>query len=139
PFTLIWAVILPGNKLLPFAGIINIALIVPAYILTKGNTLRMVILAIIGVPFFLFVGTQFAPIITDLGLSTKAIDIPANQLISNSSIDAPVFTYAFSFIWQCLQGYFVPLIFAVYWCVGYFFYARELRRETIQDLAESKG
>lgn len=139
PFTLIWAVILPGNKILPFAGIINVALIVPAYILTKGNTLRMVILAIIGVPFFLFVGTQFAPIITDLGLATKAIDIPSNQLISNSSIDAPVFTYAFSFIWQCLQGYFVPLIFTVYWCVGYFFYARELCKEVIQDVVEKNN
>lgn len=131
PFTLIWAVILPGNKLLPFAGIINIALVVPAYILTNGNTLRMVILAIIGVPFFLFVGTQFAPIITDLGLATKAIDIPAGQLISNSSIDSPVFTYAFSFLIQFMQGYFVPLLLAVYWIVGYFFYAKELRKETM--------
>lgn len=130
PFTLIWAVILPGNKILPFAGIINLALVVPTYILTKGNTLRMVILAIIGVPFFLFVGTQFAPIITDLGLSTKAIDIPAGQLISNSCIDAPIFTYAFSFLSQLVQGYFIPLLFAVYWCVGYCFYARELRQET---------
>jgi len=129
PFTLIWAVILPGNKLLPFAGIINIALVVPAYILTKGNTLRMVILAIIGVPFFLFVGTQFAPMITSIGLETKAIDIPTGQLISNSSIDAPVFTYAFSFLTQFMQGYFVPLLLAVYWCVGYFFYAKELRKE----------
>lgn len=132
PFTLIWAVILPGNKILPFAGIINIALVVPAYILTNGNTLRMVILAIIGVPFFLFVGTQFAPMITDLGLATKAIDIPAGQLISNSSIDAPVFTYAFSFITQFMQGYFIPLALAAYWCVGYFFYAKELRKETAQ-------
>lgn len=100
PFTLLWALILPGNKILPFAGIINIALIVPAYLVTRGNTLRMVILSIIGVPFFLFVGTQFAPMITDLGLATKAITIPAGQLISNSSIDAPVFTYAFSFLFK---------------------------------------
>ncbi|EOA1827086.1 PTS galactitol transporter subunit IIC, partial [Raoultella planticola] len=102
PFTLIWALILPGNKILPFAGIINISLIVPAYLVTRGNTLRMVILSIIGVPFFLFVGTQFAPMITELGQATKAITIPAGQLISNSSIDAPVFTYAFSFLFKFL-------------------------------------
>lgn len=137
PFTLIWAIILPGNKILPFAGIINIALIVPAYLITKGNTLRMVILSIIGVPFFLFVGTAFAPMITELGLATKAIDIPAGQLISNSSIDAPVFTYAFSFLVQFLQGYFVPLVFAIYWCVGFFCYSRELKRETQQEEAEA--
>ena len=130
PFTLLWALILPGNKILPFAGIINIALIVPAYLVTRGNTLRMVILSIIGVPFFLFVGTQFAPMITDLGLATKAITIPAGQLISNSSIDAPVFTYAFSFLFKFLEGNFIPLIFALWWGCGYFFYSRELRRES---------
>lgn len=130
PFTLLWALILPGNKILPFAGIINIALIVPAYLVTRGNTLRMVILSIIGVPFFLFVGTQFAPMITDLGLATKAITIPAGQLISNSSIDAPVFTYAFSFLFKFLEGNFIPLVFALWWGCGYFFYSRELRRES---------
>lgn len=130
PFTLIWALILPGNKILPFAGIINISLIVPAYLVTRGNTLRMVILSIIGVPFFLFVGTQFAPMITELGQATKAITIPAGQLISNSSIDAPVFTYAFSFLFKFLEGNFIPLVFALWWGCGYFFYSRELRRES---------
>ena len=130
PFTLIWALILPGNKILPFAGIINIALIVPAYLVTRGNTLRMVILSIIGVPFFLFVGTQFAPMITELGLATKAITIPAGQLISNSSIDAAVYTYAFSFLFKFLEGDLIPLLFAVWWACGYFFYSRELRRES---------
>lgn len=129
PLILIWALILPGNKILPFAGIINLSLVVPAYVLTKGNTLRMILLTVIGIPFFLFVGTQFAPMITELGLATKAIDIPAGQLISNSAIDAPVFTYAFSFLLQCLEGYFIPLILAVYWCFGYYGYTRELRKE----------
>ncbi len=135
PFTLIWAAILPGNKLLPFAGIINIALIVPAYLVTQGNTLRMVILSIIGIPFFLFIGTQFAPAITELGLATKAIAIPAGQLISNSSIDGPVFTYACSFVFNILTGNAIPLLFLLYWGCGYFFYARELRRERTQMFA----
>lgn len=138
PFTLIWALILPGNKILPFAGIINIALIVPAYLVTRGNTLRMVILSIIGIPFFLFVGTQFAPMITELGQATKAIAIPAGQLISNSSIDAPVFTYAFSFLFKLLEGNFIPLIFAIWWGCGYFFYSRELRRESSLEQQEAE-
>ncbi|ELZ3846093.1 PTS galactitol transporter subunit IIC [Salmonella enterica] len=138
PFTLIWALILPGNKILPFAGIINIALIVLAYLVTRGNTLRMVILSIIGIPFFLFVGTQFAPMITELGQATKAIAIPAGQLISNSSIDAPVFTYAFSFLFKLLEGNFIPLIFAIWWGCGYFFYSRELRRESSLEQQEAE-
>lgn len=135
PLTLIWAAILPGNRLLPFAGIINIALIVPAYLVTRGNTLRMVILGAIGVPFFLFVGTQFAPMITELGLATKAITLPEGQLISNSAIDGPVFTWAFSFFFRFVEGHFIPLLFALYWVCGYVFYARELRREQHQAVA----
>ncbi|BAT36349.1 PTS galactitol transporter subunit IIC [Escherichia albertii] len=130
PLTLLWAIILPGNKILPFAGIINIVLVVPAYLLTQGNTLRMVILSFIGIPFFLFVGTEFAPIITELGNMTKAIDIPAGKLISNSCIDAPVFTYAFSHIFQFMQGNFVPVVMAIIWSVCFYFYCRELSHDT---------
>ncbi|ROC60477.1 PTS galactitol transporter subunit IIC [Klebsiella quasipneumoniae] len=136
PFTMIWAIILPGNKILPFAGIINMVLVVPAYLVTKGNTLRMVILSFIGIPLFLFVGTVFAPIITELGLATKAIDIPVGKLISNSSIDAPVFTYAFSHLFMFLQGNFIPLAMAAAWGLGFYFYSRELKSEELRETQE---
>lgn len=41
PVTLIMSFILPGNKILPFAGIINIAIAVPAYLVCRGNILRL--------------------------------------------------------------------------------------------------
>ena len=135
PFTLLWAAILPGNNILPFAGIINISLVVPLYLLTKGNTPRMLILSILGIPAFLWVGTAFAPMITDLGRLTGALDIPAGSMISNSSIDGPVFTYAFSHIFKFFEGNFIPLIIAAAWCVSFFFYSRELRKEQKADLA----
>jgi len=56
-------------------------------------------------------------------------------MISNSSIDGPVFTYAFSHIFKFFEGNFIPLIIAAAWCVSFFFYSRELRKEQKADLA----
>lgn len=43
PFLLLFSLILPGNKVLPFAGIINLSFVVAALLLTNGNVLRMII------------------------------------------------------------------------------------------------
>jgi len=130
PVTLLFAMILPGNEILPFAGIINIAIAVPAYLVAKGNLPRMLILCTIGVPCFLWVGTAFAPFITELANSTGAVELAAGQLISNSSIDGPVFTYGISQMFDIMNGNFIPLIIFVLWAVGFVMYYRELRTES---------
>lgn len=129
PVTLIFSMFLPGNEILPFAGIINIALAVPAFLVTGGNLLRMIILCTIGSPIFLWVGTAFAPFMTDLANTTGAVQLEAGKMISNSSIDGPVFTYAFSHVFKFLEGNFIPLIILIVWIVSFVFYYRELMRE----------
>ncbi|MBL1226728.1 PTS galactitol transporter subunit IIC [Enterococcus sp. BWR-S5] len=129
PVTLIFSMFLPGNEILPFAGIINIALAVPAFLVTGGNLLRMIILCTIGSPIFLWVGTAFAPFMTDLANTTGAVQLEAGKMISNSSIDGPVFTYAFSHVFKFLEGNFIPLIILVIWVVSFVFYYRDLMRE----------
>ncbi|MGL4694630.1 PTS galactitol transporter subunit IIC [Enterococcus larvae] len=129
PVTLIFSMFLPGNEILPFAGIINIALAVPAFLVTGGNLLRMIILCTIGSPIFLWVGTAFAPFMTDLANTTGAVQLEAGKMISNSSIDGPVFTYAFSHVFKFLEGNFIPLIILIVWVVSFVFYYRELMRE----------
>lgn len=129
PVTVLFSFILPGNEILPFAGIVNAAIAVPAYLVTRGNLPRMLILCVIGVPMFLYVGTAFAPFVTELATSTGAVDIAAGQLISNSSIDGPVFTYAFSQFLDCLNGNFVPLGILVVWLAGYFYTYHDLKKQ----------
>lgn len=136
PVTLLCAMFLPGNEILPFAGIINIALAVPAFLVTKGNLLRMLVLCTIGVPAFLWVGTSFAPFVTELANSTGAVALEAGQLISNSSIDGPVFTYGISQMFDVLNGNFIPLIIFCLWLVGFTMYYRELVKETKAAKAE---
>lgn len=129
PVTLLCAVFLPGNLILPFAGIINLALAVPAFLVTKGNLPRMLALCTIGVPAFLWVGTAFGPFMTELANSTGAVSLQAGQIISNSSIDGPVFTYAISHMFKILDGNPVPLIIFVLWMAGFVMYYRELIAE----------
>lgn len=129
PVTLIFSMFLPGNEILPFAGIINIALAVPAFLVTGGNLLRMIILCTIGSPIFLWVGTAFAPFMTNLANTTGAVQLETGKMISNSSIDGPVFTYAFSHVFKFLEGNFIPLIILIVWVVSFIFYYRDLMRE----------
>jgi len=130
PITLLYAVFLPGNQLLPFAGIINVALAVPAFLVTKGNLLRMLVLCTLGAPAFLWVGTAFGTFITDLAVSTGAIELAAGQIISSSAIDGPVFTYAISHFFKLIEGDFFPLIIFILWALGFMMYYRDLIKDT---------
>ncbi len=83
---------LPGNEILPFAGIVNNAIAVAAFLVTGGNIIRMLILVTLFAPAYLWVGTIMAPFISDLARSTGAVALKAGELISCSSIDGPIQT-----------------------------------------------
>ena len=127
PFSLIWAVVLPWNSMLPFAGIVNLALALAAFYVCNGNLLRMLIIMIfVGTPIFLVCGTVLAPMISDLAVLNGFI--AAGTMVSNSALDAPVFVYAFSFIFKIFEtGNFIPLLVCVYWFLGYLGWIKDLR------------
>jgi PTS system galactitol-specific IIC component len=129
PVTLLYSFFLPGNQILPFAGIINVCIAVAAYFVSRGNIIRMLIQCTIFAPVFLWVGTAFAPFMTELANSTKAVELTDGQLISNSSIDAPIFTYALSHLMRVAEGNVLPLVVFVVWLVCFVLYSRELVRE----------
>jgi PTS system galactitol-specific IIC component len=54
--------------------------------------------------------------------------IAAGTLVSNSALDAPVFCYAFSFIWKITKGNLLPLICVIYYIFGYILMIRDLRK-----------
>ena len=131
PVTTIWAFLLAGhgNEILPFAGIVNVSLAVPAWMVTRGNVPRMCILFVIAVPVYLFVGTAFAPFMTDLANSTGLkLGLSAGQMISNSGMDAPLQTYAFAEFLDCLKGNFLPLICLVIWILGFIYTVHDIKK-----------
>lgn len=119
PFILGFSVLLPGNSILPFAGIINLSVAVPALIVTGGNLLRMIILGIVSTPIFLYVATFFAPTITNLAADTGALDVPAGQLLSWSSLELPVFRYMFA---HATDLDIIGVIGAVIWLGLFYWY-----------------
>ena len=137
PFTLLWAIVMPWNNMLPFAGIVNYGCGLVAYYVCNGNLLRMILLmAGVSAPLYLWCGNAVAPLVSELALDAGIIE---GGLISNSCIDCPLFTYAFAFLSQVTQGNFLPLVFAAYFAFGYFRLIRDLRREARDDAAAAEA
>lgn len=89
PISIIYAAILPGNKVLPIAGVINYCIGVGGLLLTGGNLLRMIVLGIIYEPLFLYGATYFSGVFTKLATSTGAAKVPKGSEVTWSSIEAP--------------------------------------------------
>lgn len=129
PVTLVFSMFLPGNEILPFAGIVNNAIAVAAFLVTGGNIIRMLILVTLFAPAYLWVGTIMAPFISDLARSTGAVALKAGELISCSSIDGPIQTYAFSHVFKIMDGNFLPLVLCVIFVVCFIALYKYLGKE----------
>lgn len=96
PYALIMAVLMAKfglSSTLPIAGIVNVIVAVPAFIVTGGNLIRMILLGCIFTPVYLFVSSAFAPAVTELARAVGTIEIPAGQLITYFGVEAPIFRY----------------------------------------------
>ncbi len=69
-----YAIILPGNAVLPLAGIINYSIAVGGLLLTGGNLVRMLIMGVISMPIYLYAATYLTPILTGLADKTGAVE-----------------------------------------------------------------
>lgn len=97
PVTILFAIILPGNQVLPLAGIINYSIAVGGLLLTGGNLLRMLVLGVLTIPIYLYSATYLSPILTGLADQTGAVEgHKAGQLITWSSIEGPEFRILFA-------------------------------------------
>lgn len=92
-----YAIILPGNVVLPMAGIINYSIAVGGLLLTGGNLLRMLVLGVISMPLYLYGATYLTPVLTGLAEKTGAVEgIKKGQQITWSSIEGPEFRILFA-------------------------------------------
>lgn len=105
-----YSLILPGNTVLPLAGVINYSIAVGGLLLTGGNLYRMLVLGVISMPLYLYSATYFAPILTGLAEKTGAVDIAKGQSITWSSIEGPEFRILFA---EAFKGNFLAVAGAV--------------------------
>jgi Phosphotransferase system, galactitol-specific IIC component len=106
PITLFLAVILPGNRVLPFGDLATIpffvGMIVPS---RKGNILHSVITSTIVMVFALLMATDFAPVLTQMANGVVAFPDGAAQ-ISNFDTGGNILNWIFLKIGQLLSGGF---------------------------------
>jgi len=86
PITVILAVILPGNNVLPFADLATIPFLV-AFIVgaSRGNIIHSVIVGTIMIALSLYMATDIAPIMTDMAVQAE-VNLPEGSAMV-SSID----------------------------------------------------
>ncbi len=133
PVILLMAVILPGNGgVLPFGGILNICFAATALIVCNKNLVRMLILGIIATPLYLYVGTSFAPYITNLARQVGTIDIPANQMITWNGMEAPEFRYVFARAANVINGDYFGLILLVGYIALYIWYFKYMTQREVE-------
>lgn len=97
PIFIGYSIILPGNQVLPLAGIINYSIAVGGLLLTGGNLARMLVLGVISMPIYLYSATYLAPVLSGLAEETGAVEgFKKGQLITWSSIEGPEFRILFA-------------------------------------------
>jgi len=122
PLTLLMALFLPGNRMLPFADLaiitFRIALVVA---LTKGNFFRNIIIGLVTMAAILYGGSLTAPVLTELA-SSVGIDIAAiaGGAVFISSFSATSLTHSL-LVFLAFVGprqFTIPILIAViaaYW------------------------
>lgn len=139
PIELLLAVIMSKmgfNNVIPLAGIINVAVIVPALIVTGGNLVRMIILGIVATPIYLAVASSFSPIITNLAKTVGTIDVPAGQFITYFGVEMPELRWLLAHGFNVTRGEIIPAVLLI----GYFglfcWYGKYMKKK--DNLAEAQ-
>ncbi|WP_320164443.1 PTS transporter subunit IIC [uncultured Trichococcus sp.] len=125
PVLLIMAIILPGNTVLPFAGIINLSFVIGALLLTDANLGRMIFHGVISAPMFLYGATYFAPYITRLANETGAATVNEGKLLSWSTFEGPDIRFLFS---TAFSGNILGIVILAAW-MGLFYWMYQSKKK----------
>ena len=85
PISLIMAVLLPGNRVLPVVGLTNLSYMMMAPVIaSKRNMFRALLTGIIMVALVFFMATSLTPLITELGIQTGLVEAGGNYTLFNT-------------------------------------------------------
>ncbi|HCS93339.1 MAG TPA: PTS galactitol transporter subunit IIC [Bavariicoccus seileri] len=122
PLTIAMALVLPGNRVLPFADLavvpFRVAMVVA---LTRGNLLKNIVIGLVVTASLLWCGSATAPVLTEIAKSV-GIDLGANaMLISSFASTAMIQSYLvfIAFTYKPLIG--IPILLAVFAASWYYF------------------
>lgn len=131
PFFLLFSVVLApvGNTVLPFAGIMNTCVAVPALLLAGGNLVKMIILSIICTPIYLLVGSYFAPLCTRLAAEYSPDSLGDATSITWSSMECPDFRWCIA---NAFSGNIIGIVAFVAWLALFVLLYRYMAKRNVE-------
>lgn len=152
PFALLIAIVMSAiglNTTLPFASIIVVSLIVTTTVLAQGDIVKSVILAIIGLPVYLYAASFFAPYFTQLAQATGVMSQLTSQIpqqfaglanitwleMNAAGFRLMVFSVLAMFRGQLFPGLLSVVVIPVCW----WYYFRTMKRRENAAAAASGG
>lgn len=124
PIFVAMAIFLPGNIMMPLAGIMCATLMSPAVIVTGGNILRSLILGVIFMAPNLWISSFFAEPISDMAVKYAGYELPAGQLITRN-LEGPVFDFGFALL---SKGNFWGIAVVAFFMISLVAYVRNARK-----------
>lgn len=143
PIMLFEAIILPGNKLLPLAGIIAMGVTPALLVVTRGKLIRMIIIGTIELPLFLWSGSLMAPFITETAKKVGAFPkgISSSTLISHTTMEGPIEKFLAYFAGKGTAGDVQYMLYAVIalavYTLLFFWYVAQMKKRN-QAYEEAK-
>lgn len=143
PIMLFEAIILPGNKLLPLAGIIAMGVTPALLVVTRGKLIRMIIIGTIELPLFLWSGSLMAPFITETAKKIGAFPkgISSSTLISHTTMEGPIEKFLAYFAGKGTAGDVQYMLYAVIalavYTLLFFWYVAQMKKRN-QAYEEAK-
>ena len=128
PLTILLSVVLPGNRMLPFADLavvpFRVALVVA---LTRGNLFKNIIIGLACTGAILLAGTATAPVLTQLAINV-GLDLSSSGGTYISSFAATSLTVSYLIYKVFTSNLFisVPILFAVF--TGTWYYLEKIKK-----------
>ncbi|MDH6363507.1 PTS system galactitol-specific IIC component [Enterococcus sp. PF1-24] len=136
PLTIAMALVLPGNRVLPFADLavvpFRVAMVVA---LTRGNLLKNIVIGLVVTASLLWCGTATAPILTAIAKSV-GIELGANaMLISSFAATAMIQSYLvfLAFTFKPIIG--IPILLLVF--AGAWYYFEGVKKINVETMKEA--
>lgn len=142
PILLAISLFLPGNRIMPMAGIIAVSMSPALLVVTGGKVIRMLIIGIIEAPLFLWAATLVAPFVTDTAKAIGALpaDLAPGQQISFSTMEGPIekfFAYAVGNTFNNgVQSILITIAFVAIYLIAFLWYRKQMK---LRNEAYKKG
>lgn len=131
PVALGVAMVLPGNSVFPFGNLMNVCVCAAAFMSTRGNLVKMIIISYLMVPILCWSASDFAPMLSQLAVETGR-ELPPGQLMAWWGMDIAEIRWM---VVSALEGKIPAFAGLAVFAALAVYYFRSMRNEEAASLA----